>query len=212
MSELSRRLEETEAFNGFANRILWVCARRQGIVPFPEPMPVKELSSLQYGLKGIIERARRGGEMVFDDEAKEMWADVYPDLSGDHGGLVGAVIDRAEAQVVRLSMIYSLLDHSTTIHPDHLESALAVWRYCEDSAKFIFAGREVNPFSNRILDLLRENGGKTTTQIYDAFSRNITKHQLTEALTELISQKRVVVETVKGPGQKGRPTTVFRGS
>jgi hypothetical protein len=210
LAELNRRLEQTEAFSGFANRILWVCARRQGIVPFPEPMPAKELASLQYGLKGIIERARGCGEMVFDDEARAMWMNVYPDLSKDGSGLVGCVTDRAEAQVTRLSMIYSLLDSSGTIRADHLGSAVAMWRYCEESAKFIFAGREVNPFSNKILDLLREDGGKTTTQIYDAFSRNITKGQLETALTELISQKKVAVETIKEEGKKGRPRTFFK--
>lgn len=33
--ELNSRLDESEAFNGFANRILWVCAKRFKLVPEP---------------------------------------------------------------------------------------------------------------------------------------------------------------------------------
>jgi hypothetical protein len=207
LSELNRRLEETEAFSGFANRILWVCARRQGIVPFPEPMPSKELASLQWNLKGIIERVRGFSEMVFDDDSKDLWMDIYSDLSKDGSGLVGCVTDRAEAQVIRLSMIYALLDSSDVIRPSHLESAISVWKYCEESARFIFSGREINPFSNKIMDLLRSSDGMSTTDIYNAFDRHISKRQLEEAVTELVSQKKIDVETVKGAG---RPKRIFK--
>lgn len=207
LSELGRRLEETEAFSGFANRILWICARRQGIVPFPEPMPARELSSLQWQLKAIIEAARVTEKMVLDEAARSMWIEVYPDLSKDGSGLVGCVCDRAEAQVLRLAMIYSLTDSCKVIRPEHLESAIAMWRYCEESARFIFSGREINPFSNKIMDLLRSSEGMSTTDIYNAFDRHITKRQLEEAVTELVSQRKIEVEEVKGAG---RPRNIFK--
>ncbi len=207
LAELNRRMEEVEAFSGFANRILWVCARRQGVVPFPEPMPTQELASLQWDLKRTIEAARIMEEMVLDPAARSMWQEVYPDLSADGSGLVGCVTDRAEAQVLRLAMIYSLTEASAVIRADHLESALAMWRYCEESARFIFAGREVNPFAGKILDLLRSSDGMSTTDIYDAFDRHITKRQLEEAVTELVSQKKIEIEEVKGAG---RPKSIFK--
>ena len=207
LAELNRKLDEVEAFSGFANRILWVCARRQGEVPFPEPMPEKELASLQWELKGIIERVQKFSQMNFSEDAKEKWKEVYSDLSKDHSGLVGAVIDRAESQVIRLAMIYSLLDASDIIKVDHLESALTVWRYCEASAGFIFAGREVNPYSQKILELLRKDGEKTATEIYEHFNRHIKKSQLEQSIMELVSQKKIEVEKVQ---TKGRPRTVFR--
>lgn len=207
LAELNRKLDEVEAFSGFANRILWVCARRQGVVPFPEPMPEKELASLQWELKGIIERVQKFSQMNFSEDAKEKWMEVYSDLSKDHSGLVGAVIDRAESQVIRLAMIYSLLDSSDIISVGHLESALAVWRYCEASAGFIFAGREVNPYSQKILDLLRKDGEKTATEIYEHFNRHIKKSQLEQSIMEMVSQKKIEIEKIQ---TKGRPRTVFR--
>ena len=207
LHELHQKLDEVQVFSGFANRFLWVCARRQCEVPFPEPMPDKELLKFQQELFYLVKKAQAFKEIKFSEEAKEKWDDVYHELSGDHSGLIGAVIDRAEAQVIRLSIIYTLLDGRDTICVDHLESALTVWKYCEDSAKFIFSGREINPFSNKIFELLRFEGEKTVTEIYEHFNRHITKKQLEQAITELLSQKKIEIEKIQ---TSGRPRTVFK--
>jgi hypothetical protein len=54
--------------------------------------------------------------------------------------ILGGCWNRGEAQVLRLSMIYALLDGHATIELSHLKCAVACWEYCEDSAKFIFSG------------------------------------------------------------------------
>ena len=209
LAELNKKLEDTETFSGFANRILWTCARRQRLVPFPKPMPPDELNEMRKELRSTISKCREIKEVVLSVDAREKWVGIYTELSRDHSGLVGACINRAESQVLRLSMIYSLLDSSGTIEVNHLDSALAVWKYCEDSARFIFASREANPYAQKIMDLLREGREMSTKQIYDAFSRNITKKQMEEAIMELLSQKKIEVETVKQDGP-GRPKTVFK--
>jgi hypothetical protein len=209
LAELNRKLEDTETFSGFANRFLWCCARRNGLQPFPEPMPADELSALQKELKSIVSRCQKFDRMELTEASKSMWVDLYTELSKDHSGLVGAVINRAEAQVLRLSMIYALLDSSMVIKPEHLGSALAVWQYCEDSARFIFSGREINPYAQKLSDLLMTHEQMTTKGIFDAFSRNITKQQLDEAVTELLAQNKITVEKHKTDGP-GRPETIFK--
>jgi hypothetical protein len=57
-----------------------------------------------------------------------VWATVYEDLSEGKAGLLGSMTSRAEAQVLRLSMVFALLDCSTTIRAEHLRAALAVLR------------------------------------------------------------------------------------
>ena len=39
-----------------------------------------------------------------------VWKEVYPELSREHIGLVGCLINRAEAQTLRLALVYALLD------------------------------------------------------------------------------------------------------
>jgi hypothetical protein len=65
--------------------------------------------------------------------------------------LAGAVINRGEAQLLRLSMIYALLDGSPTIEVDHMRSAKALWDYCRESAEYLFHGFEADPVATKIL-------------------------------------------------------------
>jgi DNA replicative helicase MCM subunit Mcm2 (Cdc46/Mcm family) len=72
--------------------------------------------------------------MKRDDEAKAIWREVYPDLSEGKLGMFGAMTARLDAIAVRLSMIYALLDCSPLVRAAHLKAALAIVKYCEDSA------------------------------------------------------------------------------
>ena len=207
MPELHRRLDDSDSFNGFANRFLWTCAKRPRIVPFPSPMPKDELEKLQIEFVNILQKVKEIERMGMTREARGLWADVYPSLSKDHHGLVGAVINRAEAQVIRLSMIYALQDAQGAIGASHIESALAVWRYCEDSARFIFAGRGVNPDANKLFAFVKENHTADASAVYKHFQGHITKPALERAVNELASQGRIDV-TQESTG--GRPKTVFK--
>ena len=87
-------------------------------------------------------------------KAKELWGKVYAELSEGKTGLLGAVTARAEAQVMRLSCLYALLDLSDTIRLEHLSAGLALWAYCEDSAKYIFGETLGDPLADEIKRVL----------------------------------------------------------
>jgi hypothetical protein len=90
---------------------------------------------------------------------------------------------RAEAQVVRLSLIYALLDCSSVICADHLRAALAVWKYCEDSARYIFGDTIGDPTADEIVRFLRQSvGGVTRTEISNHFHRNKSAAEIGRAL------------------------------
>jgi hypothetical protein len=191
--ELRRKLEEVEAFNGFSNRFLWVCARRTKLVPLPEPMPDRSLSALQQLLIATLREAQQIGRMGFSDAAEDLWRTVYPEIAADHDGLAGAVINRGEAQVVRLGMTYALLDGISTIHENHLRSALAMWDYCRASALYIFHGFEDDPVSTKIMEKLSE-GPIEFTDLYRIFSNNASKRQIEEAVSGLAAKSKVTIE------------------
>jgi hypothetical protein len=73
-----------------------------------------------------------------DVEARKDWEAIYPFLSREEPGLLGAVVARAEAHTVRLAMVYALLDGDHMIRRAHLKAAHALWNYCEASARYIF--------------------------------------------------------------------------
>jgi hypothetical protein len=137
--------------------------------------------------------------MQFDEAARARWIEVYPKLSEDRVGLIGAITARAEAQVVRLSIIYALLDQSERIQLPHLEAALAVWRYADDSARFIFGDATGDPDADKILSAFKVAGehGLSRTEIRDLFQRNKPGDEIDAALS-VLATKRLARMTTEG--------------
>jgi ATP phosphoribosyltransferase regulatory subunit HisZ len=99
-------------------------------------------------------------------------------------GLFGAATARAEAQVVRLAMLYALLDEKAQIDMPHLLAALALWEYAEASARHVFGSSLGDPIADEILRAVRAAGqdGMTRTQIRDLFKRNCSAERIGAAL------------------------------
>ena len=149
--ELLMELSNSDKVNGFGNRNLWVCVKRSKFLPDGGDWDHLDLDPFVTRLKDAVEFARSIREMRRDGEAHAMWHEVYPQLSAERAGLFGALTTRAKAHVLRISCIYALLDRSAEIRRAHLEAALALWKYCEDSAAFVFGDGPANQVASRIL-------------------------------------------------------------
>lgn len=127
---------------------------------------------------------------------------VYPSLSAGLPGLLGAVLARSEAHVLRLASLYALLDRSSTIRRDHLESALALWDYAERSARFIFGASLGDPLADELLAHLRQRPeGVTRTEIRDLFVRHAQRSQIDRALSTLRANGLARVEKTPTGGR-----------
>ena len=115
-----RYLTATETANGFANRFLMVCVERSKLLPEGGHLDDGDVAPYLARLQEAVAFARSVEALQRDEEARELWARVYPSLSTGRMGLVGAVTNRAEAQVVRLSTIYALADSSYFVEKPHL--------------------------------------------------------------------------------------------
>jgi DNA-binding transcriptional ArsR family regulator len=181
--ELRRELTDTSAANGLANRMLWLCCRRSKLLPDGGDLDSVDFSQIIARLEAAAKYARRVGEMHRDKEARAIWHAVYESLSEGKPGLFGAITSRADCLAVRLSMIYALLDQSPIIKAAHLKAALAVWRYCEDSARFVFGDALGDETADEILRQLRSRpDGMTRTEIRDLFQRNRSAAEIGRAL------------------------------
>jgi len=190
--ELRSHLTETDKANGFANRFLWVCVKRSRFLPEGGIVPPGELRALEEKLIRRFNNARTLGRMRRDEEAKELWAAAYAKLSEEVMGLVGSVTARAEAQVLRLSCLYALLDGTEIVSVQHLRAALAVWAYCDASCRYIFGDSLGDPVADSILAALKaQPEGMTRTEIRDLFKRHRTKAEIDVALTSLIERGKV---------------------
>src|SRR5262249_23866853 len=138
--ELLRHLSATEAANGFGNRFLWLCIKRANVLPFGGQLDDVDSSAQRKRLREAIAFVEKLSDrrINFDSQARDLWAFEYERLTQGPSGLLGAITARAEAQVVRLALNYALLDCSLLITQEHLNTALAVWDYAQDSAAFLF--------------------------------------------------------------------------
>lgn len=187
--ELCRLMEATEASNGFCNRFLWVCVKRSKALPEGGLFDEATLAPIVQRLHAAIRFGRSAGEIKRDEGARDIWRAVYPSLSEGKPGLLGAVISRGEAQVMRLACLYALQDMSYVVRPDHLTAALALWEYCEASAKYIFGQRLGDPIADELLSALRKHcDGMTRTEIRDWFGRNRKAYEIDRGLTLLAKQ------------------------
>jgi hypothetical protein len=156
--ELRKHLKEVEMSNGLANRFISLHIERSKIIPSPRGVPQAVLKPLIDELRIAVQFALKVGEMVRDSDAEDLWADEYPMLSEGKPGLTGAITSRAEAQVLRLSMLYALMDCSAVIRVTHLKAALAFWDYSEQSVSLIFDDLLGDPNVDRVWDYLRTLG------------------------------------------------------
>jgi len=210
--ELLRELTRTDAGSGFGNRFLWVCVRRSKVLPDGGLLPESDFQRIADELRRSEAFARSLGDHEFrrDAEAKGLWHTVYGELSEGKPGLLGAVTSRAEAQVMRLACLYALLDRSKEILSVHLRAGLAVWTYCEGSAKYIFGDALGNPLADDLLRVLSKNPqGLTKTAINHACGRNRTKAEIDSALTFLAESQLAAATRYE---TNGRPVEVWQAA
>jgi hypothetical protein len=208
LEELRRRLTDTEAANGFANRFLFGLVRRPHLLPSGGNLEDAVLAELGKRVRAALERFRRFTRLRRTHEAEVLWKELYERMALDlAGGLTGAITARAEAQVLRLSVVYAGLNGTSEIGVPHLEAAWAVWRFCEDSAAYIFQSATGDEVADRLVRALREAlpAGLDGTQQRDLFGRHVSGERLAIArqrLEDLGLAETLTKET------RGRPRIV----
>jgi hypothetical protein len=208
--ELLRELTETAQANGYANRHLFICVRRSKELPHRGALPDQGATALANRVRHALSAARQRGAVGRDDETNQVWEKVYSALTAERPGLIGAITARAEAHALRLSLLYALGDESGTMQRAHLEAALAIWQYAEDSVRFIFGDATGDPVADTILSTLRANGRLTQTQISELFGKNQRAGRIQAALAALLTGGKA--RTWQGEADNGRPPTYWEAT
>jgi hypothetical protein len=211
IDELRSLLDRVSITNGLVNRFLILLARRSGELPFPgcldPPLAQTFAKRIQKLLTTMAWRRR---VVTLSPAAEELWRAEYHDLSAEKPGLFGGATSRAEAQTIRLAMIYALLDQTYVIEPVHLRAGHAFWRYCEASAKYILGDYLGEPIADDILRALRQVGrdGMTRWTIYDILGRHKSSEAIGAALALLLKYGKAQRRT-HSPQGRGRPTEIW---
>ena len=140
--------------------------------------------------------------------ARKVWESVYPKLSEGRDGLLGSATARAEAQCLRLALLYALLDEQPEIDVAHVLAGIAVWEYCDATARFVFGDAIGDRVADDIRrDLLRSwDTGMSRTDIRNLFNRHESGERIEQAL-DLLDKRGQVRRERRNTG--GRPEDIW---
>lgn len=207
--ELRRLLTTTAVANGFANRFLWVCASRSKMLPDGGRVDTVDFEPLIKKLRDAGTFAKEPRELRRTKLARALWHEVYEELSTGKPGLLGCVTSRAEPQVMRLACVYAVLDCSPAIRVAHLRAALEVWRYSEQSARFVFGDAVGDWTADKILRALRQQTqGLTRNAIRELFNRDKSSTEIERALG-LLQENGLAGMVTEQTGKRGRPCELW---
>lgn len=208
--ELRDRFNHIEMANGFGNRFLWFAVKSDKVFPFCRPIPAVVYEHLTPHVRRIVSHPDR--HVPLAPASAGAWEKkIYPSLREDKPGFAGALLARGSSMVLRLALIYCLLDlppkgGSREIQPAHLDAAMAVWGYCEASVQMLFKNSAGTFLGDKILELL---GNSPLTK--DAMNDHLSPRQKADApkvLAVMEAAGLIRKSSVKRDGA-GRPATLW---
>ena len=208
--ELRRHTTSLELANGFMNRVLLICCRRQRLLPEggdPDPLHNTGLDRL---LAAALKQARRAGQVRLDAGARELWHHAYRKLAAEpHDHLVAQITARAEAHAIRLALLYALANGQRQINTQHLRAALALQDYAAHSAAWALSGATGQPLAEQIHNILRQHpAGLTRSQISQTLKHNQPAGEIDHALHALRDAGRADHSQIP---TGGRPAQLWTG-
>jgi hypothetical protein len=207
--ELRRGLLADDVDNGFANRFLWCCSRGSKFLPEGGKDLDADLQELRRQFNRVNINSLKG-EVTLNADAQDIWGynskpdtGLYRRLAAPRPGMFGQVTARAAQQVLRLALVHAQLDGVLTIGPSHLEAALEIWRYCEDSCRYLFGDLIGDSTADAILKALRSapQEGLTRWEINKHFTGNKPAAEIERAL-HLLAQTRKAGFAMEDTGGK----------
>jgi len=198
IDELRAKVSGNDIANGFLNRYLLASVRRSSeLLPFGGQVPEDAMERLAQKTRDAVTIGKSIRSVGFGSDAIAPWEDLYRRLVEDEPpGIVGMVTARAEANTLRLAVAYALLDGTGEVSSEHVRAAEAVWRYCAESVRYIWAGEHTgNPIAEKLLSALKAAEGRwlTGTEQHKALGGHTSAEDLTFARDEL--ERRGLVET-----------------
>ena len=205
LDELRKRLEKTDNTNGFSNRIMWLVVKRAKVVACPPPIQWKSHPKILQALRDIkTNLTAHPRTFSWQQETLSEWNRYYRSKKDSGTGMIGPIIARSAPHVLRLAMLYAVLDASTLIEPRHVEAAIAFVDYCERCAQWIFQERTGNKAADKILwNLERRPAGMTRNEIqHEVFSNHCSETTLNMALSQLVDMNLVDISHERASNNK----------
>ncbi len=219
-AELHSRLDRDSLHNGLMGRFLWFHSERSKLIAVPGEVPPDLLDSIRDRLRAAVlySAGKAWTAADFTAEAQSLWADeMVPRLTAFGDGLLGMMASRSRAYVLRIALLYALLDGSNQINAAHLRAAEAVWDYSLETFRQTFAlliaagPQAANSDAEKVLAVIRRLGGKVT--LGDLSEHSTLKNWTADRRRRAIDQLKATgqIEELAGEATNGgRVPTILR--
>ncbi|HEY1843003.1 MAG TPA: DUF3987 domain-containing protein, partial [Mycobacterium sp.] len=169
--EFRATLQDSDLSGGTVNRMLICLSRRSRLHSRLGNLPGNVLAAAAGLFEAAYKAAAPRREMKFTDQFWGLWDAAYRELNRDRpDSRATEATARAVTMVLRLSMLYALLDSRDAIDVEHLDAALSLWAYAEHSARWLFSSHE--------LEAQRESAGGLATFILDGGEAGRTRTEI----------------------------------
>jgi hypothetical protein len=194
-AELLHEVEAADAESGMLNRFNFVCSRRSKLLPqgggFSKLFQSDEWVDLQERFTHNIQTPNGPVLMERNRGAEETWGlnnapgnGMYKDLNQPRAGMWGAVTARAAQMVLRIALITAAINGEREITSEHLHCGYECWRYCDESARYVFGDRLDNPTAAEIMKNLRGKtpAGMSRSEVYRIWNGKKNRIEIDGAL------------------------------
>lgn len=208
--ELLQTLSDVDLSNGYANRILWCAAKRTKLMPNADFLDWKTHPAILSELKAIYgQRFANTDEPIRfrrSDEAQKLWTRLYTRLNDEKEILsfIDGVLVRDTSHLLKLALLYAVLDQSERIEVVHFDAAIAVCDFCQATVRWLFGERTGDRLANQIFQaLLRAPEGLTRWDITNDVCQRNTPSTKIEIALEVLAKSRLARLSIE-LGEKNR--------
>ena len=205
--ELVRRLRDSDISGGFANRFLYCWTEAHKVLPAGGNVPDAVVANAVAALRPALGAARHRGRMALDDEANDLWSDIYHQMwDDDPGGVLSDVITRDAPQTLRIALGLAVADGASVVTADHLGAAYRMWLYSRDTAAHVFGERLVDGRADKVLTFLRECGpiGATLEELTGGPFGNHGKADDRRSLLDQLEGRGLIAHAVENTNGRRR--------
>lgn len=216
-------------YSGLANRYLWFLLPDEtmdlpmsdgslpwgAIYDYRDALGLREVRSSEIPIWG--------DDIGLTADAKELWVSVYPWLKRGskqaNGALAREALSRAEAQVRRMALLFSLSRKGgeAAVNLHDMQCALSVWEYCRASIRFMLAPERAVEMGDRndgsvqrsvwsLLEDFAHPGWGTVSEIAEAVKKD--RGSINHIVKKMVADG-LLVEGVSSSGRRGKPPRVI---
>lgn len=142
--------------NGFVNRLTFIRVNVQPAVARPAGMTDEEIDASVSMLREIFTTVHQG-EYRLTDQAWKEWERSHERYRFTGDTRSAEALGRTRAQVIRLALIYAIIDCSKIIDTRHLRAAIAVVDHSVGTVKQLFGDEEITRLG-KVVAKFRETG------------------------------------------------------